>query len=310
MQTGYVAALFDEYCDRFDAHLVERLSYRAPQVVLRALREVCAAKGRPFRFRARARPRLRHRAHGRSDPALRGTAHGRRSLGRHAGEGARQAASTTARAGGASSASCGRGRAPARISCSPPMSSSMSRIFADFRRGGTRARLEWPLRLHGAILRRGRGAGRLPARRGRSLCACAKLSSSECRIARFRGRASLTGRDAPGRGARCRGLHGRARERAVGQAMRPRDAISCSSALTALSENRSPLCRIMSSFSLARRRSAAVAASSRFTNALDSRAPRVMIGSHGERDDAGVTFHSVHSQPPTNPLASINFEAR
>ncbi|MGC1577352.1 MAG: methyltransferase [Beijerinckiaceae bacterium] len=51
MQTGYVAALFDEYCDRFDAHLVERLSYRAPQGVLQALREVCAARERPFRFR-------------------------------------------------------------------------------------------------------------------------------------------------------------------------------------------------------------------------------------------------------------------
>jgi predicted TPR repeat methyltransferase len=51
MQAGYVAALFDEYCDRFDAHLVERLSYRAPQAVLQALREVCAVRERPFRFR-------------------------------------------------------------------------------------------------------------------------------------------------------------------------------------------------------------------------------------------------------------------
>jgi predicted TPR repeat methyltransferase len=51
MQAGYIAALFDEYCDRFDAHLVERLNYRAPQAVLQALREVCAARGRPFHFR-------------------------------------------------------------------------------------------------------------------------------------------------------------------------------------------------------------------------------------------------------------------
>jgi predicted TPR repeat methyltransferase len=51
MQKGYVAALFDEYSDRFDAHLIERLAYRAPQAVLGALREVCAAKARPFRFR-------------------------------------------------------------------------------------------------------------------------------------------------------------------------------------------------------------------------------------------------------------------
>ncbi len=50
MQAGYVAALFDEYCDRFDAHLVERLNYRAPQAVLEALRQVCAAARRPFRF--------------------------------------------------------------------------------------------------------------------------------------------------------------------------------------------------------------------------------------------------------------------
>ena len=51
---GYVAALFDEYADRFDAHLIERLAYRAPQAVLGALREVCAAKARPLRFRTRS----------------------------------------------------------------------------------------------------------------------------------------------------------------------------------------------------------------------------------------------------------------
>ena len=50
MQAGYVAALFDEYCDRFDAHLVERLNYRAPEAVSRALREVCDERQHPFRF--------------------------------------------------------------------------------------------------------------------------------------------------------------------------------------------------------------------------------------------------------------------
>jgi predicted TPR repeat methyltransferase len=50
MQAGYVAALFDEYADRFDAHLMQRLFYRAPQIMLCTLREVCVAKGRPFRF--------------------------------------------------------------------------------------------------------------------------------------------------------------------------------------------------------------------------------------------------------------------
>ena len=50
MQAGYVAALFDEYADRFDAHLTQRLFYRAPQIMLCALRELCVAKGRPFRF--------------------------------------------------------------------------------------------------------------------------------------------------------------------------------------------------------------------------------------------------------------------
>ncbi|MBV8962260.1 MAG: methyltransferase [Hyphomicrobiales bacterium] len=50
MQKGYVAALFDEYSDRFDAHLLERLNYRAPDLMLRALREVCATKARALRF--------------------------------------------------------------------------------------------------------------------------------------------------------------------------------------------------------------------------------------------------------------------
>jgi len=50
MQPGYVAALFDDYSDRFDAHLVERLGYRAPRVMLDALRETCAVEERALRF--------------------------------------------------------------------------------------------------------------------------------------------------------------------------------------------------------------------------------------------------------------------
>jgi predicted TPR repeat methyltransferase len=51
MQAGYITALFDEYADRFDAHLTKLLLYRAPQAMLSALREVCAAHERPFRFK-------------------------------------------------------------------------------------------------------------------------------------------------------------------------------------------------------------------------------------------------------------------
>jgi len=50
MQQGYVAALFDDYADRFDAHLTGALCYRGPQAILSALREVLGASGRPLRF--------------------------------------------------------------------------------------------------------------------------------------------------------------------------------------------------------------------------------------------------------------------
>jgi predicted TPR repeat methyltransferase len=45
-----VAALFDDYADRFDAHLTQVLAYRGPEAILSALREVRAADGRDFRF--------------------------------------------------------------------------------------------------------------------------------------------------------------------------------------------------------------------------------------------------------------------
>jgi predicted TPR repeat methyltransferase len=51
MRPGYVAALFDEYADRFDAHLVGTLAYRGPEIVAAAIAEACAAIGRDRRFR-------------------------------------------------------------------------------------------------------------------------------------------------------------------------------------------------------------------------------------------------------------------
>jgi predicted TPR repeat methyltransferase len=50
MQPGYVAALFDDYADRFDAHLTRVLSYRGPEAILEALRLVRAAQGKALRF--------------------------------------------------------------------------------------------------------------------------------------------------------------------------------------------------------------------------------------------------------------------
>lgn len=50
MTPGYVAALFDQYADRFDDHLVKALCYTGPQVVMEALRRVCRSAGRPFQF--------------------------------------------------------------------------------------------------------------------------------------------------------------------------------------------------------------------------------------------------------------------
>lgn len=47
---GYVRALFDEYAPRFDAHLTGTLHYRGPEILRQALRRVCDAHARPFRF--------------------------------------------------------------------------------------------------------------------------------------------------------------------------------------------------------------------------------------------------------------------
>jgi predicted TPR repeat methyltransferase len=50
MTPGYVAALFDEYAERFDDHLVKALCYTGPQVVMEALESICRGTGRPFHF--------------------------------------------------------------------------------------------------------------------------------------------------------------------------------------------------------------------------------------------------------------------
>jgi predicted TPR repeat methyltransferase len=46
----YVRALFDEYADRFDSHLVVALSYCGPQLLRDALTRACALRARPFAF--------------------------------------------------------------------------------------------------------------------------------------------------------------------------------------------------------------------------------------------------------------------
>lgn len=47
MAPGYVRALFDDYADRFDAHLVNALAYRGPELLLDAIDRL--APGRRFR---------------------------------------------------------------------------------------------------------------------------------------------------------------------------------------------------------------------------------------------------------------------
>jgi predicted TPR repeat methyltransferase len=49
MPAGYVRAVFDQYAARFDAAL-ESLAYRAPELLLAAIKRACAARGRQPRF--------------------------------------------------------------------------------------------------------------------------------------------------------------------------------------------------------------------------------------------------------------------
>jgi predicted TPR repeat methyltransferase len=47
---AYIARLFDQYAPRFDAHLINGLSYRAPALLRDAIAEVCAHANRPMHF--------------------------------------------------------------------------------------------------------------------------------------------------------------------------------------------------------------------------------------------------------------------
>ena len=66
----YVRALFDQYAPDFDAALVERLDYRAPELLLDAVRPI---DGHAVAVRLGARSRLRHRAWRRGVPAASAT---------------------------------------------------------------------------------------------------------------------------------------------------------------------------------------------------------------------------------------------
>jgi len=50
MSPDYVRALFDQYAPDFDQALVERLNYRAPDLLRSAVETVCASQNRPLRF--------------------------------------------------------------------------------------------------------------------------------------------------------------------------------------------------------------------------------------------------------------------
>jgi predicted TPR repeat methyltransferase len=50
MTQGYIAALFDQYADRFDDHLVKALAYRGPEIITATLQTICAEQQRGFFF--------------------------------------------------------------------------------------------------------------------------------------------------------------------------------------------------------------------------------------------------------------------
>ena len=52
MSAAYVRTLFDQYADRFDTALREKLAYRGPELLLEAVRAACTAQGRELRFGA------------------------------------------------------------------------------------------------------------------------------------------------------------------------------------------------------------------------------------------------------------------
>ncbi|MFG1214805.1 methyltransferase domain-containing protein [Xanthobacter flavus] len=52
MSAAYVRTLFDQYADRFDTALREKLAYRGPELLLEAVRAACDDLGRELRFGA------------------------------------------------------------------------------------------------------------------------------------------------------------------------------------------------------------------------------------------------------------------
>ncbi|MDI4665024.1 methyltransferase domain-containing protein [Xanthobacter autotrophicus] len=50
MSAAYVRTLFDQYADRFDTALREKLAYRGPELLFDALARAAAARGRPLAF--------------------------------------------------------------------------------------------------------------------------------------------------------------------------------------------------------------------------------------------------------------------
>lgn len=52
MSAAYVRTLFDQYADRFDTALREKLAYRGPELLLEAVRAACDTLGRELRFGA------------------------------------------------------------------------------------------------------------------------------------------------------------------------------------------------------------------------------------------------------------------
>jgi predicted TPR repeat methyltransferase len=52
MTPGYVAALFDQYADRFDNHLTAALKYRGPDIIMQALHALHGSSKRRFFFDA------------------------------------------------------------------------------------------------------------------------------------------------------------------------------------------------------------------------------------------------------------------
>jgi predicted TPR repeat methyltransferase len=50
MSPEYVAALFDQYADRFDTHLTQALQYRGPEILFQSLHQYCSEKNQNFHF--------------------------------------------------------------------------------------------------------------------------------------------------------------------------------------------------------------------------------------------------------------------